>query len=414
MKSKATATISLDSKHKNETNKLVVIRINYARQTRQYSIGDETVRLTIEEFNNKRLKKTSEAMTVANKALSIAVEVIQELGAEFAFDSFKNKYKNKLTGRCTSNSPINSLLTDYLSSHHLEYKSRKLYETSVNWIIRFKQKATVSSINSDFVDGLVSFMKQQHKEEHGKEMSENTIRIYLRQLRAVYNFAIEKGLVINKDNPFSGIKLGSIKRQKSALTEEELEKFLSYTPQNKIEEMGKDFFMLSLFCSGANLGDILMLKNSNIDNGIVTFIRRKTKKTGVEVVFKLFDELIELFNKYGKISPKHPNTYIFPYLKDATGEGNIDNRIKRINRKVNEGLKSIALALNLRHVTTYTARHTYATLLLQQNMTASQIQKFLGHSSSRTTENYLGSLSTTVLNANKSILENLGNKSTKK
>lgn len=406
MKSKATIKIVLDTKAKEQKRKLLKIRVTHARQSRLYSIGDDTIRLTVTQFANSNLKDTKDAIAKANIALRYAEEVIQELSEEFTFDSFKIKYKSKLTGRSIQNSSITSLLSEYLREHTLEYKSRKSYETSVNWILRYKKNATISSVNSDFVVGLVKFMKTRHLQEKGKEMSENSIRIYLRQLRAIFNYAIEKDIV--KDNPFSGIKLGSVKRQKAALTSEELKRIMSYTPQNKREEMGKDFFLLSLYCSGANLGDILMLKNSNIENDTVTFVRRKTKKTGIEVVFTLIEKAKSIFNRYGKISSKHPNAYILPYLEGANGDGNIDNRIKRVNRKVNEGLKMITDKLGLRHITTYTARHTYATVLMQQDMTAEQIQKFLGHSTSKTTQTYLGSLSTSILDANKNILENLG------
>lgn len=406
MKSGASAKIVLDTKHKEDEKKLLRIRITYNGQPRLYSIGNVTYRLTREEF--KRRKRSSEAIKafdVAKEALRIAEDVLDELGSDFTFDSFREKYKRKLTGRTDKTNSFAALLSEYFEEHKCKYKTRKSYETSVNWVIRYKPKAILSSISSEFVDGLISFMKSEHQKEHNSEMSENTLRMYLRQLRAIYNFAIKEGYTNSNTNPFAIKNLGSINRQKAALTEEELNRLLDYIPQNKDEEMGKDFFFLTLHCSGANIGDILRLKNSNIEKDVVTFIRRKTQKTNIEIKFKLTEKAKALLNKYGKISDSAPDSLILPYLANATSEVNIENRIRRVNRNINAGLKSISNALGLRKITTYTARHTYATLLMLRGMTAEQIQRFMGHSSSKTTEVYLSGVSTRILDINKDILD---------
>ncbi len=411
MKSRPTVVIALDAKHKEVENKLLVLRVTYQRRNRQYSIGDDSIRLTQKEFNNRRLKRTIEAYDVAEKALKIAKEVIDELGSDFTFASFRERYNRRLTGRMAITSSLDSLLSEYFNDpkHKSKYKTIKSYETSVNWVKRYRRNVTLSSITPDFVDNLISFIEQTHLKEHGTAISQNTLNIYLRQLRAIYNFAINKGYT-NKQNPFAIKNLGSIKRQKAALSTEELKRFIEYTPKDKKEEIGKDFFILSLHCSGANLGDILLLKNSNIENDTVTFIRRKTQKTNIEIQFKLTDVAKTLFNKYGLINEAEPNSLILPYLANSTSESNLENRIRRLNRKVNAGLKSISDVLGLRKITTYNARHTYATLMMLDGMTAEQIQKFLGHSSSATTQTYLGSLSTNILEASKNILENFGKK----
>ena len=329
--------------------------------------------------------------------------MISKLGEDFSFDSFRERYKRKLTGNNATTDSFVTLLTDYFEENKCKYKTKKSYETSVNWILRFKRNATLSSITNDFVEGLIAFMKEEHLKAQGKEMSENSIRMYIRQLRAVYYFAIKKGYT-QKENPFAIKNLGSINRQKAALTEEELRMLINYTPRNKEEEMGKDFFFLTFYCSGANIGDILRFKNSNIENGEVTFIRKKTQKTNIEIKFKLTDKAKALFNKYGRISDTEPDSLILPYLANATSEVNIENRIRRVNRNINAGLKSISNALGLRKITTYTARHTYATLLMIKGMTAEQIQRFMGHSSSKTTETYLHDLSNSILYTVKDIL----------
>ena len=199
MKRNATAKIVLDTKHKEDEEKLLKIRVTYCGEPRLYSIGDSSKRLTQKKFSKSLGAKKSDAMIVAYKALTIAEEVIQELGANFTFDAFRKRYKRKLLGRTEVSHSLDSILSDYFLHHKLAYKTKKSYETSVNWVIRYKEKVTLSTITPEFVEGLISFMEQEHLKEHESEMSKNTLNMYLRQLRAIYNFAIEQGYTNNKN-----------------------------------------------------------------------------------------------------------------------------------------------------------------------------------------------------------------------
>ena len=119
--------------------------------------------------------------------------------------------------------------------------------------------------------------------------------------------------------------------------------------------------------------------------------------------------ILILFNKYGRISEGAPNELILPLLSNYTStDKQLENRIKYVIKKVNNGLKSICDALGLRTITTYNARHTMATVLRDEDMTAEQIQKLLGHSSVTTTQIYLDSLSKGVRSKSKTILEYVG------
>ncbi len=137
MKSKATARIILDTKHKEDEKKLLRLRITYRREPRLFGIGDERIRLTKEQFSNPRLKKTMDAMAVADRAKRIAEEVIAELGSRFTFESFKKKYKQKLTGWDAKSCLFDSLLSEYFRDpkHKCAYKTIKSYETSVKLLM---------------------------------------------------------------------------------------------------------------------------------------------------------------------------------------------------------------------------------------------------------------------------------------
>lgn len=251
-------------------------------------------------------------------------------------------------------------------------------------------------------------MKKEHLIQFSTEMSENSIRIYLRSLSAIYQHAMKEGLA-KAPNPFRGNReqpLGSIPRQKGALEDEELDRFVSYKPKNKSEKLGQDFFVLSLELCGANLGDILCLRNKNIQESEIHFIRRKTRKSKIEISLPITRVSEILLKEYGVINQDRPDDYILPFLNGLTSEKSIDNKIHDFINKVNVGIASICEAIGIGKITTYNARHTYAVKALDC-MTAEQIQKFLGHTNVRTTDTYIKSITSSVKNTNKKVLEGM-------
>ena len=121
----------------------------------------------------------------------------------------------------------------------------------------------------------------------------------------------------------------------------------------------KEIFLLSVMMCGANIGDILSLKNENIVEKEILFRRRKTKKTGLQISVSLTSQLSALFNKYGKINRKNPKGYILPYLSSCADEKAILNKIHDVIKLVNKGLESICEAISIRKITTYVATRSY-------------------------------------------------------
>lgn len=387
------------------TNKAKV-RVTFNRQPRLYSTLCNDV-ITKEEFDNDKLKKTKTIIASSESALTIAQNISNELGSNFSFTHFTRLYKERLYGNKASSDRFDSVAKQYIANLNTP-SSISIYRTASNWMLRYNKDITLSSIDSSTVTTFIDFIKEKHKNETHNIISENTIRIYLRSLRAIYNKAIEDGICHNK-NPFTHIKgqpLTSIIREKGALSDDEFKKFIKYQPSNKLEKYGKDMFLLSFALSGANIGDIFSLKNQNIVGDEVLFIRRKTKKSGLRISIPLIAFAKEILSEYGHIAEDKPNEYILPFLSRCNNnEKTIHNTLHDNLRKINKGLAMICENIGIRKITTYNARHTYASFA-QNSMSAEQIQKFLGHASSRTTQVYLGSITQQVKDKNRELLEN--------
>lgn len=405
MDNKATVALVLDTKSKDE-EKLPKIRVTYNRIPRLYT-SNTHIKLTKEQFANKNLKITKTVIDETSRALEIANEIVKNLGVGFSHAVFAENYKKALFGEHRDMSVFNSLLSDYFEYKNVRIKTQKSYKSAMNWVDKYKKDAKLIDITPEFVSKLISFMKGTTEEP---KMGENTLRIHLRSLRALYGYAIKEKKLVDGPNPFSkinGQSLTSIGRNSGALTGEEYDKLLSYEPKNDIEKMGQDFFVLSAQLCGANIGDILSFKNKNVEGNKLTFVRRKTRKTGLQIVLTIQPIARVLLNSYGIINPKSPNDYILPYLSKCKDDNAKENTIHDVIKKINHGLKDVCEAIGIRKITTYNARHTYASSAQSSGMTAEQIQKFLGHQSSRTTQAYLKQLQENVIKQNDEVLQGL-------
>ena len=396
---KASAKEVWDPKAKGD-RRAIRLRVTFERQPRTYSLGSSKL-LTKQEFDSRRTKEAKIAFEEVQINFQRALDIIDDLGDNFSFDEFAVRYRQVLFWRTTDTSLFSSLV-NLAKSKDIEEKTRTGYNTASNWVYKvFSDDIKIDDITPASVQKLIKSMKNEG-------IALNSIRIYMRALASIYSYGIERGLT-KKDNPFKNIKgltLTSTRKKNSALDKNSLNDLLQYKPQNSSEQMGKDFFFLTYMLSGMNIGDILRLKNSAINNNNeITFTRKKTSRNEEETRIPLTKNAKKILNKYGKINKSAPNDYILPYLAGKTNNKTIDNTINSIDKKINAGLKSISENLGIDKITTYTARHTFATHMRDSGMEPGQLATLMGHLSTKTTEIYLSTISTTAIERSKEILE---------
>ena len=152
-----------------------------------------------------------------------------------------------------------------------------------------------------------------------------------------------------------------------------------------------------------NFTDIAFLKWENLDSNRLKYIRAKTGKT---YNIGLLEPAIEILNYYEQFKKSKTN-YVFPILNDTHKTATqIDNRIAKMNKAINKQLKDIAKKTNIDFkLTTYVARHSYATIMKRGGISTSIISESLGHGNEKTTQVYLDSFENNVLDeASKTIL----------
>ena len=270
-------------------------------------------------------------------------------------------------------------------------RTSETYTATLRSFMAFRESQDVP------LDGISSDMMLLY-EAHLKtrDVSMNTISFYMRNLRAVYNRAVEKGLT-PQNNPFRHVYTGvdkTIKRAIPIKTIKELKEFdLSLKPSL---DFARDMFMFSFYTRGMSFIDMAYLKKSDLQNGILTYRRRKT---GQLLSIKWEKCMEDILSKY----PKYQTDYLLPIIKETVNERRqYDNALHLVNYH----LKDLSSILKLqRPLTMYVARHSWASAAKARNIPLSVISEGMGHDSEATTQIYLASLETSVVDkANKIIL----------
>lgn len=251
------------------------------------------------------------------------------------------------------------------------------------------------SLNILFSDIDTAYLTRYETYLRSRGNAGNTISIKMRTLRATYNKAIKENIVKADYYPFNNYNVSQLKEEtvKRAISKADIQRIIDFDittipkHQHSLLQLSKDLFLFSYLGCGINMIDIAFLKKNNIVDGKVLYKRQKTRKF---ITFTLQSQAREILDKY----IQNERDYIFPILDDdihLTLQQKY-RRIKKITYVVNKSLKKIGRSLNLSiPITSYVARHSFASVLKKSGVNVSLISEALGHSDLATTQIYLDS-----------------------
>jgi len=275
--------------------------------------------------------------------------------------------------------------------------NRNIYRDSLNYIKTF----TGNKLNFPFSDIDVSWLRRYERFFIKKGCKDTTISLQFRTLRSAYNKAIEARAASKKHYPFDEYKVSKFDTttRKRAISKEELKRIieLDLSGQDSTLQFGRDIFVFSYLTGDINFTDIANLKAENIVKGRVEY---KRQKTGKFISIVLQREAREILDFYASRQLK--SDYLFPVLdvKKHVTPSQKQNRIHKVLRQVNESLATIGQLAGIdTRLTTYVARHTFASVLKKSGVNVALISEALGHSDLTTTRIYLDSFDNTQLDA---------------
>ncbi len=223
--------------------------------------------------------------------------------------------------------------------------------------------------------------------------SKTTIGIYLRPVSHLFNNAIEQKDISQEYYPFGKNKYvipkgGGVKK---ALSRDQLKILFDSKPKTPQQEKAKDFWFLSYALHGMNIQDIANLTFSNLKNDRIEFIRAKTKDRtngSKQITTFLNDVSREIITKYQN-KDNSPANYVFSIIDEGMNPSEIKSKVKLFTRFINQHLKKLAKANELpEDISTYWARHTFATNSVNQGASLEFMREALGHTDLKTTQSY--------------------------
>lgn len=271
-------------------------------------------------------------------------------------------------------------------------------ETYISTLNSFKKYRGNEDIILDCISSEI--MKGYEAWHIARGVTPNTISFYTRILRAVYNRAVEDGVIANR-KPFRHVYTGIDKTLKRALPLTLIKKIksldLTFTPAL---DFARNMFMMSFYLRGMSFIDMAFLKKSDLKNGYVTYRRRKT---GQLLTIEWTKEMQMLLDKY----PENSSEYLLPVIRN-TGV-NERSAYRNASYNINHNLKRIAEMAGVTiPLTLYVARHSWASAAKVKGIPLSVISEGLGHDSETTTRIYLAGLDTSIVDeANSLILSSL-------
>ena len=272
-----------------------------------------------------------------------------------------------------------------------------VYRSSLNAIIAYRGKKdfVFSEVTSEWLKGFEVYLRS-------RGCSWNTVSTYLRTFRAVYNRAVDLQKAPYVPYLFRSVYTGTRADHKRALGDEDMKKVFTKLSRASGAPLAvyqaQELFILMFSLRGMPFVDLAYLRKSDLRDNVITYRRRKT---GQQLFIRWEKCMQEILDKY----PVNETEYLLPIItkRDEDYRKQYANELHRVNHLLKKIGKQLDLPIPL---TMYVGRHSWASIAKSRNVPISVISEGMGHDSENTTQIYLASLDTTVVDkANKRILD---------
>lgn len=362
-----------------------VISLGYSATEKQWSESKNTV--------NSRHPKADKLQKLIKQKKEAAIKALFELegsGKPYTVDDIA-EYLGRIAKTSMFREYTDQLIA--IMKHTGNYGNARAYQDALNAFMKFNNEKDL-----DFKNINSRLLQRFQESLLAKEVKINSISVYLRTLRAIYNKAIKDEVVAARFYPFKEVIIREEPTIKRSLSKEDITKIKNHDYSKRPElEFARDIFLFSFYNRGMNFIDICFLKPDDVVNGR---IRYRRQKTGQIFSLKITEQTQDIIDKYLVAGSK----FVFPIVT----EGNEYLTYRNASRLLNKKLKDIGEQVELKTtLSSYVARHTWATIAKRSGVPTAVISEGLGHDSELTTQIYLDSFEDKTLDdANDLILGN--------
>jgi site-specific recombinase XerD len=389
--------LALDTRYKRKDGTYpIILRIIHHQASSQISTGKY---VTEKDWDNdgRKIKPSyrgTESVTRLNNQLqkkkSEAFDIISRLDDQKRLDSLTVVEVKNLLEKKNQDVSVYTYIETLVASmkEAQQFGNAGAYKCAIGALKSFHKGKELS-----FRDITYQFLQKFEHQHFAKGNSVNGLAFYMRTIRAIYNRAIKDGLADKESYPFENYQVKSTRTRKRAISIESIEKIKKlklkaddplYDPRN--------YFLLSFYLFGMSFADLAFLKVGNVIDGRIYYQRRKTDKP---YNIKITPEIESLLNQY--LKGKDKDDFLFPIIKREAIEDQYKSMLWARNR-FNKKLKKIATLCSIdENLTSYVSRHSFATTARNSDIPLSAISAMMGHADIKTTEIYLASLPSDVI-----------------
>jgi integrase/recombinase XerD len=382
----------------------IVLRIIKNRKVKIITLGMDCEKSNWDEKSsqfNKSMPNHIQKNLVLSKLKQKAWTIIDQFNideVDFSLNQFEEKFRGKESSKIT----VLEFWEDKIKDLNLAGRTgnARAHHDTKNSFFRFckNQKILFKEITVEMLDKYETHLRSTGSNDGG-------IGVRMRELRAVFNDAIKKGVVDEKYYPFKTYKVSKLKGKgfKKALSRKEvrlIENLDEIAYPHLVE--AKHLFVFSYYTRGMNFFDIMKLRWESIVDDKIIYTRSKTKG---RFIIKILEPVNDILSYYKKA--KSNTGYVFPILlHDNLTPIQIENRKAKKLKRFNSDLKKIAEIVGInKPLTSYVARHSYATNLKQIGVSTDLISQSMGHQNIAITSAYLKDFDDDVIDdANEKLL----------
>ena len=384
----ASITITLRNKPNKQEEYPVILRIVKDRKSKLISLG-MCCKKQDWDTNKNQFKKSYSNASQRNRVLLKLQEKALKIIDEFSLDDFDftlNQFEERFRGKSKNTMSVSEFWKEKIEDLNKEGRTgnARAYKDVYNSFFKFHKNKNLlfREVTPNLLCKYEVYLRSRNNTDGG-------IGVKMRELRALFNDAIKKGVVQEKYYPFKVYKVSKFKSNglKKSLTRNEMRLMESVNVEEHFHLLDtKNYMIFSYYMGGMNFADIMKLKWENVKGDRIQYIRSKTKG---KFSVKMLPPILKIINHYK--SQNRLTGYVFPILlKSNMTPMQIENRKHKTLRKYNKQLKEIANIQGVdQNVTSYVIRHTYATNLKHAGISTDLIGESMGHHDVSVTKAYL-------------------------
>ena len=397
-----TVAAMFDSAHPKKSGKCSVkIRVTYNRVRHYYPTGKDLMPAEWDALPTTKARALVEIRKDIESSYQIVRTAVEDLLMRgiFSLENLNNRLKR--AGGDTLNIAFEGKIAEMKAQERIG--NMMAYRVVMKGIERFAgPRVPLSGVSVDWIRRYEKFLLKEGK-------SRTTVGIHMRHIRAILNDMKRCGKISEVQYPFGRDKyeIQAGEGRKLALTLEQIGQIANYEDGTEATAKYRDYWLFLYLCNGINVADFVKLRYRDIVDGEICFVRQKTErttKTRKEIRVAVVPQMQAIIDRWGNTPA--PNNFIFPILDGS--EDAVQSHAKTIAATglINKRMRMIGEQLEIGNISTYTARHSFATVLKRAGANIAYISESLGHQDLKTTENYLASFEREEREKNAALLTN--------